>query len=339
VRSRKRTIGARRRIEGKTTTPSLSIKSEFARTVAGQLRPAVKTGELRAGSGRAIWAKIQNMSPQRTEVFVSYSHADERWLKRLMTNLSPLIREIGISVWHDGRIEPGMEWQVEIENALKRAAVAVLLVTPNFLASRFIAKNELPPLLASVADGGVRILWIAVAASLYEITAISKYEAVNDPSRPLDVLGRSPGKLGAELVHIAKEIYKAYSSATDAGLSGVWQDVHLGEPYDRQSEIRVQQVGKELTGTGSTSAEQGLPDSPFAFRARLTREGTLRGTWWTIGQHYRAGAVTGRFDGVISAGGNEVRLRRTAKTIYGTTVSDWIWRRKPTASESQAGGT
>jgi len=32
VRLRKRTIGARRRIEGKTTTPSLSIKSEFART-------------------------------------------------------------------------------------------------------------------------------------------------------------------------------------------------------------------------------------------------------------------------------------------------------------------
>jgi hypothetical protein len=30
VRSRKRTIGARRGIEGKTTTPSLSIKSEFA---------------------------------------------------------------------------------------------------------------------------------------------------------------------------------------------------------------------------------------------------------------------------------------------------------------------
>src|SRR6516162_6681586 len=32
VRSKRRTIGARRRIEGKTTTPSLSIKSEFART-------------------------------------------------------------------------------------------------------------------------------------------------------------------------------------------------------------------------------------------------------------------------------------------------------------------
>jgi hypothetical protein len=32
VRSRERTTGARRRIEGKRTTPSLSIKSEFART-------------------------------------------------------------------------------------------------------------------------------------------------------------------------------------------------------------------------------------------------------------------------------------------------------------------
>jgi hypothetical protein len=32
VRSRKGTIGAQRRIEGKTTTPNLPIKSEFART-------------------------------------------------------------------------------------------------------------------------------------------------------------------------------------------------------------------------------------------------------------------------------------------------------------------
>src|SRR6516225_9969970 len=40
VRLRKRTIGARRRIEGKTTTPSLSIKSEFARTTVGREPPA-----------------------------------------------------------------------------------------------------------------------------------------------------------------------------------------------------------------------------------------------------------------------------------------------------------
>src|SRR6516225_6800647 len=47
VRSRERTIGAQRRIEGKRTTPSLSIKSEFARTTG---KPERKVGQL---GGRA----------------------------------------------------------------------------------------------------------------------------------------------------------------------------------------------------------------------------------------------------------------------------------------------
>src|SRR6516165_10147065 len=38
VRSRERTIGARRRIEGKRTTSSLSIKSEFARATGDEIR-------------------------------------------------------------------------------------------------------------------------------------------------------------------------------------------------------------------------------------------------------------------------------------------------------------
>jgi hypothetical protein len=43
VRSRERTIGAQRGIEGKTTTPSLSIRSEFARTT-GMDRTRPKSG-------------------------------------------------------------------------------------------------------------------------------------------------------------------------------------------------------------------------------------------------------------------------------------------------------
>jgi len=252
-----------------------------------------------------------------------------------MTHLTPLIRSQEISIWHDGQIQPGAEWRREIENALKRSAVAVLLVSPAFLASQFIAENEFAPILANAKEAGVKVLWVAVSASLYDMTALRDYQAVNNPSRPLDSYIRSPYKLASELVQIAKEIHRAYALVETSipNLSGIWQDINLGQPYDREAELTITQEGETLSGKGDTSAEQGIPDSPYAFKARLSPDGILRGDWWTTGQRQREGAAGGPFEGKITENGGEVRLRRTTRTKYGTGLSDWVWRKKPPVAD------
>lgn len=151
----------------------------------------------------------------RDQVFISYSHHDKDWLEKLQTALAPLIRQRKISVWDDTQIAPGSKWRKEIEHNIARSKVAVLLVTQQFLASDFIAENELPPLLQAAEKDGLTILWIAAEASMYEVTEINNYQAVNDPARPLESL--SQPALNEELVKICKVIKsKAQMPATDA---------------------------------------------------------------------------------------------------------------------------
>jgi hypothetical protein len=125
-------------------------------------------------------------SPKRDQVFISYSRKDKKWLERLETHLKPRIRNKKVDVWNDKRIRVGDEWRKEIDEALARAKVAVLLVSPHFLATDFIAENELPPLLEAARQGGVKILWVPVSTAAYEETKIYMYQAALDPKKPLD---------------------------------------------------------------------------------------------------------------------------------------------------------
>lgn len=114
--------------------------------------------------------------PRRNTVFVSYSHTDAKAFEELMTMLDPVSSMLNI--WQDRMIEPGAKWRDEIKQALDSAKAAILLVSPAFLKSDFIQRNELPPLLAAAQADGCKILWIKLQQCLVQVTPIDQYQAL-----------------------------------------------------------------------------------------------------------------------------------------------------------------
>jgi tetratricopeptide (TPR) repeat protein len=96
-------------------------------------------------------------------VFISYSHQDESWKNRLLPQLHALEQAgIGMRVWHDRKIDGGDQWYPEIQEAMGNAAVALLLVSPDFLASGFITKEEVPYLIERQEKHGMLLIPVLI---------------------------------------------------------------------------------------------------------------------------------------------------------------------------------
>jgi hypothetical protein len=148
---------------------------------------------------------IEDGKPLRNQVFFSYSHKDRRWLEKLQIWLKPVMRND--MLWDDTKIVSGAKWKDEIQKSLESAKIGVLLVSQDFLASDFIQNHELPPLLKAAEEEGLTILWIPITHSTYEYTDIAQFQAVHDPSRPLNSL--TGASLERALVAICDKIKSA----------------------------------------------------------------------------------------------------------------------------------
>jgi hypothetical protein len=123
----------------------------------------------------------------RDSVFFSYCREDFRWLNELKASLADIRNQVRLNMWDDSRISPAAEWRREIDEALSTAAAAVLLLSPDFFASEFISKYELPPLLEAARRGEMKLFPVIVTACEHDqITAV--FQAVNDPAQPIATL-------------------------------------------------------------------------------------------------------------------------------------------------------
>jgi hypothetical protein len=95
----------------------------------GRTRQANRVGRpIEAGQQHLTWAR------NTQHVFISFKHEDLDFAENMIGRLE----KEGFPIWADSRIEPGQQWQSEIDLAIKNAFVLIVIMTPEAKASEYV---------------------------------------------------------------------------------------------------------------------------------------------------------------------------------------------------------
>ena len=130
-----------------------------------------------------------------------------------MTHLGVLQHQGLLDLWDDRRIEAGLDWYPEIQAAMDRACVAVLLVSADFLTSEFILGEEVPRLLQRRDEEGLRVFPVIVRPCAWlRVKWLARMQARPKNGRPLSA--GDEYQIDADLAAIAEEIATIIDRAT-----------------------------------------------------------------------------------------------------------------------------
>jgi WD40 repeat protein len=143
------------------------------------------------------------MPPHSPSIFLSYSHKDEAWKNRLSTHLGSL----DLDLWDDRRIAAGAMWRAEIQQAMDRASVAVLLISADYLASKFVREEEIPKLLARRQEEDLAVIPVLVRPCAWQEIGWLREISICPPDGQ-SLAGLRGHRRDAEMANIAREILR-----------------------------------------------------------------------------------------------------------------------------------
>ncbi len=158
----------------------------------------------------------------RHKVFICYSHKDQELFDQFLIHLDPYGRQDLLEVWTDRQIMAGEEWEPKIFRSIARADAAVVLVSPDLLASDFVREQELPRLLQAREEGRLTLapLFLRHAGTKFlrfrvetadgdrEID-LTQIQGLNLPAEPLALL--EPAARDKALADAAETLYEVLS--------------------------------------------------------------------------------------------------------------------------------
>lgn len=141
---RKQSQGEQKLVANEALRGALGWNPDLYKRVKGDLfeEHLVIVGRGRGGTV-GLAAAPGAPAPKALQVFISYSHEDEATKTDLLKHLEPLKRLNLIEDWHDRKIGAGDKWGDAVAGALEKADIIILIVSIDFINSRYCYDIEL----------------------------------------------------------------------------------------------------------------------------------------------------------------------------------------------------
>jgi hypothetical protein len=168
--------GDQKLIGNKTLREELDWEEDRYDRIKVQLREenAILVG---TGKGGSV-GLAQAAGSQSLKLFISYSHADELLKNELLKHLEPLKHLNLVESWHDRKLMPGEEWENAISKNLESANIILLLVSIDFINSKYCYDIELDRALELHAQQKNTVIPIILRNCLWQHTAFAKLQAL-----------------------------------------------------------------------------------------------------------------------------------------------------------------
>ncbi|MEF8733748.1 MAG: toll/interleukin-1 receptor domain-containing protein [Candidatus Accumulibacter meliphilus] len=178
-------------------------------------------------------------------LFFSYSHEDESLRDELEKHLAGLKHQGIIGAWHDRRIGAGDEWGKKIDDRLRNADIILLLVSVDFIASRYCYDLEMTYALERHDAGQARVIPVILRPCDWQDLPFRKLQAATRDGRPVVKFPTLDDGF-MEVIQAIKRAAKSMHGSTEVLSPENFEQSSKTQPVPRvsgprSSELRVRQ--------------------------------------------------------------------------------------------------
>ncbi len=150
------------------------------------LQKEVQNGQYQFAADKKIFTandfkNITDFPKLPKKLFISYSSKNSEFIKRFVTHLEVLRSSGTIEPWYDRMIESGTKWDDSIHVEMRKSDVIIFLLSPDFLATEYIMKTEIPMAIDQMKNDLSKFFFIELQPCGWKRTEIRHYQQTDDP--------------------------------------------------------------------------------------------------------------------------------------------------------------
>jgi WD40 repeat protein len=180
-------------IRHKPGNPKLHLFAESAGLLTSEIKSVTSTID---GSGVSSTSTLPQTEPnhkistttaiplESIKIFISYAHKDKALRDILAKQLESFQPQILFTIWNDEDIKVGEEWKKAIDSHIKTAGIILLLISDDFLSSKY-CYEEMQGAISRSKAGTAHVIPILLSPCAWNDSPIRELQVLPTDAKPM----------------------------------------------------------------------------------------------------------------------------------------------------------